>query len=200
MSAAELLALVLGSGIRGVPAPVLAASMLEDAGGLAALARSTPGELVSIHGVGIARAARVAAAFHLGRRALDRAPSTPAIRSAADVNARLRVRLSGLAQEVFVVLALDCRNVVIAELEIARGTLDAVEVHPREVFRPLIRLAAAAAVVVHNHPSGDPTPSADDLALTTQLREVGELVGIPLLDHVVVAGGGFCSVAELVAC
>jgi len=97
---------------------------------------------------------------------------------------------------VFVVVALDVRNVVLDVIEVARGCLTGVEVHPREVFRPLIRQAAAAAVVAHNHPSGDPTPSDEDLTLTQRLREVGELVGIPLLDHIVVGDRGFRSIRE----
>lgn len=193
----ELVAVVLGSGGRGASAVALAASVLERCGGLSSLSRASPRELLGVVGIGEAQATRLAAAFHLGRRAIE----TPAgidisIRSAEDVFRRVRGRTSGLRQEVFLVLAMDARNVVIDEIEIARGGLSAVAVHPREVFRPLIREAAAAAVVVHNHPSGDPTPSPADLVLTERLREVGELVGIPLLDHVVVADGGFTSIAE----
>jgi len=100
---------------------------------------------------------------------------------------------------VFLILAIDIRNVVLEEIEVARGSLTAVEVHPREVFRPLIRCGAAGAIAVHNHPSGDPTPSPEDLALTRRLREVGDLVGIPLVDHVVVAERGCRSMAEWLA-
>jgi DNA repair protein RadC len=191
----ELLALVLGTGTRGRPATTVAADLLRASGGLPALARAAPRELVAVPGVGAARASRVVAAFHLGRRALESAPGE-AIRSAEDVYRRLRTRVSGLAQEIFMVLALDIRNVVLDEIEVARGCLTGVDVHPREVFRPLIRQAAAAAVVAHNHPSGDPSPSPDDLVLTRRLREVGELIGIPVLDHVVIASGGFVSIAE----
>ena len=109
---------------------------------------------------------------------------------------RVRARLAGVPQELFLALAVDARNGLIDEVEVARGHLTSVEVHPREVFRPLIRAAAAAAVVVHNHPSGDPTPSSEDLVLTRRLRAVGELVGIPILDHVIVAGDQFRSIAE----
>jgi DNA repair protein RadC len=116
--------------------------------------------------------------------------------SAVDVFERLHPRIAGLVQEVFVVLALDVRNVVLEEIEVARGCLTGVEVHPREVFRPLIRCAAASAIVAHNHPSGDPRPSPEDVALTARLRNVGELVGIPLLDHVIVTAGGFESMAD----
>ncbi|MEZ4364994.1 MAG: DNA repair protein RadC [Kofleriaceae bacterium] len=193
----ELVALVLGTGTRGRPATGVAATLLHDVGGLAALSRALPPELVRTAGVGAARAARLAAAFELGRRVLDRAAaSPPTISSARDVHARVRARFAGLLQEVFVAVAVDARSGVLAELEIARGQLTGVEVHPREVFRPLIRLGAAAVVVVHNHPSGDPTPSPEDVLLTRRLREVGELVGIPVLDHLVVAGPRYQSLAE----
>lgn len=96
------------------------------------------------------------------------------------------------------VLALDARNAVIDEIEVARGSLTDVEVHPREVFRPLIRQAAAAAVVAHNHPSGDPSPSASDVTFTRRLRRAGELLGIPILDHVIIGRDDYSSIAELV--
>jgi DNA repair protein RadC len=192
----ELLALVLGTGTRGRPATTVAADLLRATGGLPSLARAAPRELCAVPGVGAARASRVIAAFHLGRRALEATQPGQPIRSAEEVYERLRTRMSGLTQEIFVVLALDIRNVVLDEIEVARGCLTGVEVHPREVFRPLIRQAAAAAVVAHNHPSGDPSPSPEDIALTHRLREVGDLVGIPLLDHVVIGSRGFVSIAE----
>lgn len=104
--------------------------------------------------------------------------------------------MQGLMQEIFVVLALDARNRLVAQIEVARGTLTGVEVHPREVFRPLIVAGAAGFIVSHNHPSGDPTPSPEDVLLTRRLRECGELLGVPLLDHVVIAGEQYRSVAE----
>jgi DNA repair protein RadC len=193
----ELVALVFGTGTRGRPAVALATDVVRRAGGLAALARATPAELVSADGVGAARAAQLAAAFELGRRALEEdSRSRPCVLDPADIYHRLRPRLGGLAQEVFVAIAIDRRNRVIAELEIARGLVDGVEVHPREVFRPLIRVAAVGAVVAHNHPSGDPTPSAEDIALTRRLRAVGEVVGIPIVDHIVLTGDSFRSLAE----
>lgn len=197
LSSEELLAIVLGSGGPGRPVLAIARELLARAGGLMALARASPRELARVPGVGTAQAGRVAAAFHLGRRAVETAAaSARAVMGPEDIHARLAPRMSGLAQEIFVVLALDVRNVVQGEIEVARGCLTGVDVHPREVFRPLVRRAAAAAVVAHNHPSGDPTPSDADVALTHRLRKAGELIGIPILDHIVIGRGAFVSMAE----
>jgi DNA repair protein RadC len=192
---AELIAIVLGTGVRGRPAMTVAGELLAAAGGLSRVGRAVPAELASAHGVGNAQAARLAAAFELGRRGLE-APERPALASAADVWNLVRPRVAGLAQEVFVVLGVDTRNRVISDVEVARGQLTCVEVHPREVFCPLIRMSAAAAIVAHNHPSGDPSPSHDDVGLTRRLRAVGELVGIPVIDHVVLGRDTYCSIAE----
>jgi DNA repair protein RadC len=191
MSTDELIAILLGT-----RSPELARALLAHCGGIEQLARASPRELATVGGIGIARATRLAAAFHLGRRAAAARAPGAALVSAVDVFERLHPRIAGLVQEVFVVLALDVRNVVLEEIEVARGCLTGVEVHPREVFRPLIRCAAASAIVAHNHPSGDPRPSPEDVALTARLRNVGELVGIPLLDHVIVTAGGFESMAD----
>lgn len=199
VSTEELLALVLGTGTRGRPALEVARQALTCVGGIAALARASPRELMTVPGIGAARASRVAAAFHLGRRSMEPELYDRSLRSPDEVFQRLRCRMDGLSQEIFVVLALDVRNAVIDEIEVARGCLTGVEVHPREVFRPLIRMAAAAAVVAHNHPSGDPTPSPEDVFLTRRLREVGDIVGIPVLDHVVVGRGAYVSLAERLA-
>lgn len=193
----DLVAVILGTGSRGRSAEVLADDMLRSAGGLIPLSRASPRELVGVSGIGEARALRVAAAFHLGRRACERSrASEVALMSPADVWNRLRARVVGLTQEVFYVIAIDARNVVLEEVEVARGTLTSVDVHPRDVFRPLVRMAAAGAVVAHNHPSGDPTPSLEDVELTRRLREAGHLLGIPIVDHIVVADRGHISLAE----
>jgi DNA repair protein RadC len=192
---AELVAIVLGTGVRGRPALAVAAALVDAAGGLPALGRASPPELAVAHGVGAAQAARLAAGFELGRRAME--PSTlPILGDPDDVFRLLRPRVIGLAQEVFFAIGVDVRNRIIGDVEVARGLVTGVEVHPREVFRPLIRMAAAGAVIAHNHPSGDPTPSAEDLALTRRLRAVGELVGIPIIDHVVLGADRYRSIAE----
>lgn len=197
VTTAELLALILGTGTRGRSAVMVAQELICSIGGLTRLAQAAPRELVTIHGIGTARAARIAAAFQLSRRAMEANFSTAAsVSSPADVYMRLRTSMTGLAQEVFVVLPLDGRNAITDEIEVARGSLTHVEVHPREVFRPLIRQAAAAAVLAHNHPSGDPEPSPDDIFLTHRLRAVGEIVGIPIVDHVIIGDGCYFSMAE----
>ncbi len=196
VSTEELLTVVIGSGMRNAPAAAIAAQLIREVGGLSSLSRARPAELRTVAGIGTARAARIAAAFQLGRRALRVAPLSGAITGPQDAFARLHPTLAGLRQEVFVVLALDAKNMVIDEIEVARGSLLGVDVHPREVFRPLIRLAAAAAILAHNHPSGDPRPSDQDIGLTRRLIAVGELVGIPVLDHIVVGSEGYASIFE----
>ena len=185
MTDGELLALALGT--RASEA------LLTKVGDLEAIGRAPFAELQSA-GLGKGTA-KVAAVFELGRRAMT-SRRMGVIGSPESVFQRLRGRFSGLKQEVFVAVAVDARNHVLAEVEIAWGTLTGVEVHPREVFRPLIRMSAAGCVIAHNHPSGDPTPSPEDIALTLRMRAVGELVGIPVMDHVVIAGDKYRSVAE----
>jgi DNA repair protein RadC len=191
MSDEDLLAIVIGN-----RAPAIAAALHVYVGDVAALSRASPRELAQVPGVGPARAARVAAAFELGRRALQAQAPRELLVGPADVARHLRPRIAGLQQELFFALGLDVRNGLLDIVEVARGSVHAVEVHPREVFRPLLRMAAAGAVVAHNHPTGDARPSEEDLALTRRLREVGTLVGIPIVDHVVLAGSDFCSIAE----
>ena len=118
------------------------------------------------------------------------------VKDAAAVHAHFRGRLPQLDREVFYVLLLDGKNRVQSEVRVSEGSLTAALVHPREVFAPAIRDAAAALILVHNHPSGDPTPSAEDRAITERLRQVGELVGIRVLDHVVIGRGRYASMAE----
>ncbi len=192
----DLLAMVLGTGVRSRSARDVAGDLVRSAGGMAALSRSSARELAQVSGVGVARAARIAAAFELGRRAVDAIHHRETVGRAEDVYRCVAPRLAGLAQEVFIVIGIDIRNGLLDIVEVARGTVTSVEVHPREVFRPLVRMAAAGGVLVHNHPSGDATPSPDDIALTRRLRDVGHLLGIPIIDHVVIGDRQFRSIAE----
>jgi DNA repair protein RadC len=196
ISDAELLAIVLGTGIRDRPVLAVAADLVQSIGGVAALSRASPYELAQITGIGEARAARITAAFELGRRAVEAIQHRRTVRSAADIYRCIAPRMSGLVQEVVLVIGVDSRNSLLDVVEVARGTVMHVEVHPREVFRPLIRMAAAAGVLVHNHPSGDPSPSSHDREVTRQIRDVGHLLGIPLIDHLIIGDGAFRSIAE----
>jgi len=191
----ELLAIVLGGGTRPSSAALAAADQLaRGIGNVAEISRASPRELSPL--VGAARAARVAAAFELGRRAVQLRMHRQSIGNAEDIYRLAAPRMHGHAQELFLVVGLDIRNGLLDVTEIARGTAIGVEVHPREVFRPLIRMSAAGGVLAHNHPSGDPTPSNEDLELTRRMREAGQLLGIPIIDHVVIAQNGYRSIME----
>ena len=192
----ELLAILLGTGVLGHSALQVASALVRASGGVAELSRASPRELAQVIGVGAARAACIAAAFELGRRAVELVAHRTSLSRPDDVFECVRARLAGLAQEVFLVIGVDIRNGLLDIVEVARGSVAGVEVHPREVFRPLIRMAAAGGVLVHNHPSGDPTPSPEDVALTRRLRQVGELLGVPIIDHVVTGDNAFRSVDE----
>jgi len=192
----ELLALILGIGPRNHPARSVATKLVHAIGGIADLSRASARELSQVAGVNAARASRIVAAFELGRRALAANVKRQSVGHPEDIFRLVAPRLVGVAQEVFFVVGVDIRNGLIDCVEVARGSVIGVEVHPREVFRPLIRMAAAGGVLVHNHPSGDPTPSFEDIALTRRLRGVGDTVGIPIIDHVIVAPHRFQSIAE----
>jgi len=198
LTTTELLAILIGTGTRGRSAPDVAAALLS-AGGpdLARLARRTAAELAAAPGVGPAKAARIAAGLELGRRLLEEGrPDRTRIRSPADVYRWFAPRLADLAAEEFHVLALDSQSGVLRDLLVTRGILNSSLVHPREVFRGAIAEAAAGIIVVHNHPSGDPTPSADDRAVTRQLVEAGRVLDLPVYDHVVVGANRYLSFAE----
>ena len=197
LSDAELLAVLLGSGRQGQNVLEIAQDLIARLGDLRGLSDAAEAELCSQAGVGPARAAVIQAALELGRRATGTRPERGRfLGNAADVWTHYRARLAPSPVEEFWVLALDVRHRVLFESCVARGSLTGVEVHPRDVFRTLIRSAAASVIFCHNHPSGDPSPSRQDIELTTRLRQVGDLCGISVLDHVVVAAGGFVSFAE----
>lgn len=194
---AELLALVLRTGAGRVTALDLAREVLVGGRSLRALGSRTPGELMRIRGIGPAKAAELVAAFELGRRAqAEPEEEWPIIRSPEDVARCMVPLLRDRVNEVFFVLLLDAKNALRSQVEISSGTLNASLVHPREVYKAAIDQRAASIVVVHNHPSGNPDPSREDAEVTRQLAEAGRIVGIPLHDHVIVAGDRFTSMAE----
>ena len=194
----ELMALLVGSGGRRGSALGIAGDVLASvAGSLRTLGSVSPSAIAAIPGVGKATAARIAAALELGRRASaeTRHPGER-VRGPRDVFDRMEPRLRDLPHEEFHALLLSARHIVIAEVFLTRGILDASLIHPREVFRPAIIQSAAAIILVHNHPSGDPTPLAEDRAVTKQLSAVGRTVGISIVDHVVIGDGRFVSMAD----
>jgi len=196
LSDGELLALLLGTGGPGRSARELAEQLLAN-GGLRELARTTPAELRRRPGIGAAKSASLLAAVELGRRlAARRLREGDPIRGPEDLFRHFHASLRDAPHERFLVVLLDGRHRVLREVLTSQGTLTASLVHPREVFRPALREGAAALVVVHNHPSGDPSPSAEDREVTRRLVRAGALLGVPLLDHVVVAERGYCSLRE----
>ena len=173
-----------------------ASEILVSLGGLEALAFASESDLAAV-AVPRNRARLVRAAFELARQSIGCRPQMgQRLAAASDVWTHMRARLSGVSVEEFWAIAMDVRHRVVMDSMIARGSLSGVEVHPRDVFRALIKAGAAAVIFCHNHPSGDPTPSRQDIELTVRLREVGEMCGIPVLDHVVVGAGGYVSFAE----
>ncbi len=202
LSTAELLAVVLGSGASGRSAVDVAGNLLAAFGGsLRALARAEPAELQQTAGIGPARASAISAALALGRRlAAEPARASARIRSPADVFGRLGPLLRDRRQEEFWVLYLDTQSQVILERCLTVGLLNSSLVHPREVFAPAIAVASASLILAHNHPSGDPEPSSEDIAVTCQLVESGRLLGIPVRDHVVLGDRSYVSLKERGMC
>ena len=198
LGAAELIAIVLGTGTGGRSTLDLAHAILASAGGsLRRLAAQPVAAVTALDGVGGARATAIHAALELGRRAAceGRDEGVP-VRSPRDVYALFAARLEDLPVEEFHVAVLDSQHRLERDVTVTRGILNSSLVHPREVFREAIAERAAAIILVHNHPSGDPTPSADDRAVTEQLAAAGRLLDIPVHDHVIVGRGRYMSFAE----
>ena len=198
LASRELLAILIGSGREGASAIDIAGVLLRSAdGSLRRLAASSPAELAAVQGIGPAVAARISSALELGRRLAREGPlERTRIRGPRDVYELCAPAMRDLAQEEFRVLLLNTQHGVLREITITRGTVDASLVHPREVFRTAIAENAAAMLLVHNHPSGDPAPSPPDRVVTRQLADVGRLIGIPVLDHIVIGDGRYISFIE----
>jgi DNA repair protein RadC len=197
---AELLAVVLGTGARGHDALATAHALLDAFGDLRRLAAAGVAELAAMPGVGPAKALRLKAALALATRLGARPPERGAsLTSPAQVYARLAPRLAPLEHEVLVALALDVKHRVLAERRLAQGGVCSVEVLPRDVFAAIVREAAAGVIFVHNHPSGDPRPSTADRIMTDRLRAAGELVGVAVIDHVIVAPGRWFSMTQQIS-
>ncbi|HHW99052.1 MAG TPA: DNA repair protein RadC [Firmicutes bacterium] len=196
LSNAELLAIILGTGVRGESALHLADRLLTRFGDVRGLLELSTDELQKEPGIGIAKACQLAAISEFAVRiAESRLPGT-VIRQPRDLAVLLMPYFQQLTQEEFVVVLLDTKNKVISRQTVFRGSLNASIVHPREVFKYAIRHSAAAVLVAHNHPSGDPTPSREDIDVTRRLVEAGKIVGIEVLDHVVFGDGKTVSMKE----
>jgi len=188
LSSQEILALILGRGTKGESVIITSQKLLSKFGNLKNLASASVEELTQVKGIGPAKAAQIKATFELSRRLENSLiePDKITVKSPEDVIGKARALLKGKKKEHFVILCLDTRNHLIKTDVVSIGSLDCSIVHPREVFKEAISSSAASVIFVHNHPSGDPTPSEDDIKMTKRLIEAGEIIGIEVLDHIVI--------------
>jgi len=188
LSSQEILALILGRGIKGESVIVTAQKLLTKFGNLKNLASASMEELTRIKGIGPAKAAQIKATFELSKRLEDSSNEIPKItvKSPEDAIKAAKSQLKGKKKEHFLVLCLDTRNHLIKTVEVSIGSLDSSLAHPREVFKEAISSCAASVIFMHNHPSGDPTPSEDDIKITKRLVEAGGIIGIDVLDHIII--------------
>ena len=197
LSNAELLAILLRTGATGENVVALATRLLARFEGLPGLGRVSFAQLCAEHAVGEAKAAQLLAALELGKRLVSTQPDERAtVRSPQDVNNLLMAEMALLEQEHLRVVLLSTRNQVLGIHEVYKGNVNTAVVRVGEVFRDAVRDGCPALIVVHNHPSGDPTPSADDVAITKQIVQAGQLLGIEVVDHIVIARQGFASLKE----
>ena len=197
LSNAELIAILLRVGIQGENAVALGSRLLTEFGGLAGLARASFSDLNRVKGVSTAKIAQVKAALELGRRLLLTAPdSRPQITSPADAASLLMLEMGGLEQENVRTLLLDTKNRVLASPTVYIGNVNSSIIRVSEIFRDAVRENATALIMAHNHPSGDPTPSPEDVQVTRSVVEAGQLLGIEVLDHLVIGHQRFISLKE----
>lgn len=199
LSEAELLAILLRTGTRNHTAVDVARLLLSKFESLERLSSRSLAELRHHDrklGLGLAKAATIIAAFELGRRAASKSTTKDRIHSPEDVARRYSPHLKDKKHESFIVVLLDSANQIIREVKISDGILNSSLVHPREVFKPAIAEPAAAIILLHNHPSGNPEPSAEDLHITRQLVEASKILSIPIHDHIIIAGNTYTSFSE----
>jgi DNA repair protein RadC len=195
LSAQEILALILGRGIAGESVTVTAQRLLSQFGSLKGMASASLEELAQVKGIGLAKASQIKAAFELVNR-LEGYPELgkkPLVKTPDEAVRLVKGRLKNKKKEHFLVLLLDTRSQLIKTSEISVGSLDASIVHPREVFKEALSASAASVIFVHNHPSGDPEPSEDDIKLTERLAQAGEIMGIDVLDHIIIGDKKYLS-------
>jgi DNA repair protein RadC len=197
LSSEELLAILLRVGVKGQSAKHLAEQLLVGFGGLGGLARASFAELCAVHGLGVAKAAQLQAALELGRRLASlSSDERPQIKSPADAANLLMLEMSLLDQEHLRVVMLDTRSHVLGIEEIYKGNVNTSVIRVGELFRQAVKQNCAAIIVVHNHPSGDPTPSPEDVKVTEQIVAAGRLLDIEVLDHVIIGQQRFVSLKE----
>jgi DNA repair protein RadC len=197
LTTSELIAILFRTGSRKSGAQDVAQRLLSRFGDLERLARASIEELCEVEGVGAVKAMEVKAALELGRRLAGfTGEAKPVIRSPEDVKALFMGDFTGLDKEHFRAVLLNTKNHVLKTVEISVGSLDSSLVHPRECFRPAVAASAASIILLHNHPSGDPEPSADDIAITKRLKEAGKNLGIEVLDHIIFGQGTYVSLKE----
>ncbi|MDQ3695588.1 MAG: DNA repair protein RadC [Chloroflexota bacterium] len=198
LSDSDLIAILLNTGTVGLTVTDLAQRLIVEQGGLRGLMRLEVSELARIRGVGDAKAVRVKAALELGRRLAAHVPDArPQIASPDDIVTLVQIEMAALSQEQLRVVLLDTKNRVLAIRTVYQGSVNSAQIRVAEVFRDAIRHNAVAIVAVHNHPSGDPTPSAADVAVTAELARAGALLDIELLDHLVIGDGRWVSLRRL---
>jgi DNA repair protein RadC len=197
LSSAELIAILLRVGVPGESAVAMGQRLLQDLGGLSGLHRAAFDELCAQHGIGEAKAAQIKAAIELGRRLMLESPNErPTINSPGGAAALVQYEMGALEKEEMRVILLNSRNSVIDIVTVAHGSLNAAQVRIGEIFTPAVRKNAAALIAVHNHPSGDPKPSPNDIAVTRAMIEAGKLLDIEVLDHLIIGLGKYTSLKE----
>lgn len=194
---AELLGIIIRDGTTNYSAVDLAQKLLSEYGDFRRLSMASVGELCRIKGIGPARAAQIKASLAIAKRfSTISVKPLQQFKCSNDIFDHFHERLRGKKQEIFAVVLLDNKNRVMKELQISAGSLTSSIVHPREVFNPAIKESAASVIFVHNHPSGDPEPSKEDIQITQRLAEVGTLIGIKVLDHIIIGNETHVSLKE----
>ncbi len=196
LSDQDLLAVIVGTGTRAGDVSSLSLGMLMRFGGLNGLAAAGIRELAQSRGIGLTKAVRIHTAFELGRRVITRPPDPLHLDSPGAVWELLLPCMAGLQREEFRVLILNNKNRLIKNSMVSAGTVSEAIVHPREVFRDAIRESGAAVIIAHNHPTGEASPSREDISTTGRLVEAGKIVGIPVLDHVIITNASYYSFKE----